>query len=636
MKFRNPAPLTTLMSALCLACAWAAPAAAQVTPFVDHYATNLAVNTSAANNAVIQLLGNFNDVWTTGTAWNNGAPTALGAPVLRANMVYTRDVTLARTAAQELSAYITDRQNQSFSAGNGLGDLTATYRTGSGSFTTVFNFGDSESGNGAGSSTSALGKVVQLAGTLRGGFSSTNPPKAAFNFPRPYRMNLDSQVIVLGAEPGGFPIYDSPVVVAPSLLFRRAIDPTTDGGFPSGHTNAGYLASYALAYAVPERMASLMLNASAMGQDRIVAGMHSPVDVIGGRIQATALAAAILHDPANAVLKAEARAQAQGYFAAQLGAASPVSQAEWAAGKALFTERMTYGLPTVGSTGEPALVPKGAEVLLETRFTYLDAAQRREVLRTTAIESGHVGADDEGFSRLNLYAASGGYGRFDSDVVVTFSGGLDHWRNDISGTGGLTKAGDGTLVLTGANSYTGATQVAGGRLVVEGELASAVTVGNGATLGGAGLFKGEVSLGAGAMLDPGNSVGTSTFAGGLQLGDGASLSFELGTASDLVVVSGGLLSGSTGMGGVSLNFSAATGFGKGTYTLIDFSGASGTSSFDLGDFTIASASPGYGYSLALSGDKLQVTAVPEPATWALWLSGLAFAAGVARRRKQQA
>src|SRR6185369_8692706 len=38
----------------------------------------------------------------------------------------------------------------------------------------------------------------------------------------------------------------------------------------------------------------------------------------------------------------------------------------------------------------------------------------------------------------------------------------------ISGTGALTKSGTGTLTLAGSNSYTGATTVAGGTLIVNG------------------------------------------------------------------------------------------------------------------------------------------------------------------------
>ncbi|MFD0523246.1 phosphatase PAP2 family protein [Paractinoplanes durhamensis] len=52
--------------------------------------------------------------------------------------------------------------------------------------------------------------------------------------------------------------------------------PAEDGGFPSGHTNAFYLAALAFAYAVPERFQELVTAAFDLAETRIVAGMHSP------------------------------------------------------------------------------------------------------------------------------------------------------------------------------------------------------------------------------------------------------------------------------------------------------------------------------------------------------------------------
>lgn len=79
----------------------------------------------------------------------------------------------------------------------------------------------------------------------------------------------------------------------------------------------------------------------------------------------------------------------------------------------------------------------------------------------------------------------------------------------ISGTTGLTKAGAATLVLTGDNTYKGATNLAGGTLVVNGNQAgSAVAVASGATLAGTGAT-GAVRAGAGAMVAPGDPTALS-------------------------------------------------------------------------------------------------------------------------------
>jgi autotransporter-associated beta strand protein len=219
--------------------------------------------------------------------------------------------------------------------------------------------------------------------------------------------------------------------------------------------------------------------------------MHSPADVIGGRILATALAAATLADPQNAALKAAARTQAAEYFRQHTGAdlfeyahsagtaTDPYADRE--ANAALVAPLFTYGLPKTGRR-VPLTVPKGAEVLLETRQPYLTANQRREVLRTTALPSGHALLDGtEQWGRLNLFAAADGYGAFDADVRVEMDanrGGFhaaDTWHNAIGGRGGLVKRGSGTLTLAGANSYTGATRVEGGTLVA----ASASALGKG-------------------------------------------------------------------------------------------------------------------------------------------------------------
>lgn len=72
----------------------------------------------------------------------------------------------------------------------------------------------------------------------------------------------------------------------------------------------------------------------------------------------------------------------------------------------------------------------------------------------------------------------------------------------ISGSGARGKAGSGTLVLSGVNSYTGPTTVSAGTLEVNGSLAtgSAVTVANGGTLTGTGSVKGPTTFASGSRL----------------------------------------------------------------------------------------------------------------------------------------
>jgi autotransporter-associated beta strand protein len=69
----------------------------------------------------------------------------------------------------------------------------------------------------------------------------------------------------------------------------------------------------------------------------------------------------------------------------------------------------------------------------------------------------------------------------------------------IGGAGGLVKTGSGNLVLTGANTYSGATSVNAGTLSVNTSVASAITVNNGGTLGGAGTVGTTTVMNGGAV-----------------------------------------------------------------------------------------------------------------------------------------
>ncbi|MCF7522448.1 hypothetical protein L3X07_01785 [Levilactobacillus brevis] len=46
-----------------------------------------------------------------------------------------------------------------------------------------------------------------------------------------------------------------------------------------------------MAYAVPERFQELITRASEVGYDRVLAGRHSPLAVMGGRMVGTAMTA---------------------------------------------------------------------------------------------------------------------------------------------------------------------------------------------------------------------------------------------------------------------------------------------------------------------------------------------------------
>jgi autotransporter-associated beta strand protein len=94
----------------------------------------------------------------------------------------------------------------------------------------------------------------------------------------------------------------------------------------------------------------------------------------------------------------------------------------------------------------------------------------------------------------------------------TFAGVLS--QGPLAGTHilSLTKTGSGTQVLSGPNSYSGATTVNAGTLVVDGFTGSgAVTVQTNATLAGLGTVGGPLTVQSGGTVAPGGSVvGTLT------------------------------------------------------------------------------------------------------------------------------
>ena len=141
----------------------------------------------------------------------------------------------------------------------------------------------------------------------------------------------------------------------------------------------------------------------------------------------------------------------------------------------------------------------------------------------------------------------------------------------ISGTTyGLTKTGPNTLTLTGTNTYTGATSVSAGTLVVNGDQSGAtgnVTVASGARLAGTGTVGGDTTFNSGAIHAPG-AVG----AAGLQAFDktgaaNANLTYTSGSIIEWDIAAD--VNSTTGTRGTSydavnvtgaLTIDAATGF----------------------------------------------------------------------------
>src|SRR6266700_5684923 len=271
---------------------------------------------------------------------------------------------------------------------------------------------------------------------------------------------LGAALVPFAARAGGIPTTppvnftnNSSAAVGSTI---NGTNPYGDGAFVSGHTNLAANQVLGLAFLVPQQYKDLLARAADLGNNRILAGMHSPLDVIGGRVEATAIVATNIYNalydtngnrldwtnPANAAAYAvyQAYTQTQKYLAQSCGTSSVEACIEKTEAKAEheadrdrhgdrksddfnldpddtrgYTYRMTYGLALANNAHSPESVPVQAQVLLLTRFPYLTDQQRTEILRDTALPSGFALLDGntwDGWGRLNLYAAVKGHDSF--------------------------------------------------------------------------------------------------------------------------------------------------------------------------------------------------------------------------------
>jgi autotransporter-associated beta strand protein len=205
-------------------------------------------------------------------------------------------------------------------------------------------------------------------------------------------------------------------------------------------------------------------------------------------------------------------------------------------------------------------------------------------------------------------------------------------------SGGITKQGAGTLTLSGDNSYTEATQVTQGTLLVTGSLAGSVDAKNATTIGGTGTIFGA-TIESGATLLGGNgttATGTLTSSSDVSLAGNSIIQLTLGGSgahSSLARTGGDWVFDSN----QEFSFTLAGGASAGTYNnLITGLTGSETGLSNIANWTILNPGVVGTFSLDGSGDvDLTISAIPEPSALVSILASFGTLVGVTRLRRRR-
>jgi autotransporter-associated beta strand protein len=182
----------------------------------------------------------------------------------------------------------------------------------------------------------------------------------------------------------------------------------------------------------------------------------------------------------------------------------------------------------------------------------------------------------------------------------------------VSGAGGFTKTGAGTLSLSAANTFTGSVAIEAGTLRVGGSLASggSVAVSGAGTLAGNGTIAKPIALNAGGTIAPDGATAIGVLSGAsLTWNGGGRIAVDLAGSgtSDRLALSGACLRGTAGACEFALTPDASLAPGN-TYTLVTF----GSTNFTAGDFSASGLPPGYAASFAVGATSVQLTIVATP------------------------
>ncbi|MBT1178054.1 phosphatase PAP2 family protein [Bifidobacterium callimiconis] len=344
--------------------------------------------------------------------------------------------------------------------------------------------------------------------------ASTGDAKGTYAHPRPYvdRANYKGEQIDLKGlkstldikKVPGYENFDWGDGEAPDNEYEGLAE---SGSFPSGHTTFAFTQGVGLSAILPELGPQIMTRVSEAGNNRIVLGVHYPLDIMGGHIAGTYGVATALSDPATAKQAQEARAELQSVLGADCQANKVTKDADLhdcinttnangqsskqpyggytnsftddvvtkpvtdeASALDAYTARMTYGFKQTGDTTKRPVVPEGAENLLANVDYFntddpangklkLSTDELRQVIAASEIQSGYpLDASSDGWGRINLakiYTARVTFDKTDPATRKITDISFGHHRDEVEVPTVPTqpKADAITNLLTDYNTY---------------------------------------------------------------------------------------------------------------------------------------------------------------------------------------